>query len=242
MTISTSRETAAGCSNECNLANDGDCDDGGSGSEYSSCQAGTDCADCGQRAAIPPGSYGTSCSTSTPCLDNLFCNFDYGSTGFCERCSGCTTGSYGCSWCGLPSDGEADCKLHCEAGTGSTTSPPPSPKPPPPPSPPAQASSSGSTYRCDNTCLQSSGSYFTWWGSDGWCDDGGPGSDFSFCTLGTDCTDCGELSRAACAQHPHPSRSPWPSPSPRFQSEVGGPPAPVHMGFSSTSYTFTTST
>ena len=26
---------------------------------------------------------------------------------------------------------------------------------------------------------------------DGWCDDGGPGSDYSICALGTDCGDCG---------------------------------------------------
>ena len=36
---------------------------------------------------------------------------------------------------------------------------------------------------CTETCI---------YASDGWCDDGGSGSDFSeYCTLGTDCTDCG---------------------------------------------------
>jgi hypothetical protein len=35
---------------------------------------------------------------------------------------------------------------------------------------------------CTNTC---------WYADDGDCDDGGPGSDFSLCELGTDCFDCG---------------------------------------------------
>jgi subtilisin family serine protease len=34
------------CTNNCNYARDGDCDDGGSGSEYSYCSLGTDCFDC----------------------------------------------------------------------------------------------------------------------------------------------------------------------------------------------------
>lgn len=35
-----------GCSNTCAYKNDGDCDDGGDGSEYDYCAAGTDCNDC----------------------------------------------------------------------------------------------------------------------------------------------------------------------------------------------------
>lgn len=60
---------------------------------------------------------------------------------------------------------------------------PPSPAlpPPPPPTvyPPAPV---GMFYRCTETC---SGT------NDNTCNDGGPGSEFSACTLGTDCTDCG---------------------------------------------------
>ena len=36
--------------------------------------------------------------------------------------------------------------------------------------------------KCIDTCQ---------FASDGACDDGGPGSQFSVCELGTDCTDCG---------------------------------------------------
>jgi len=59
-------------------------------------------------------------------------------------------------------------------------SPPPRPRPPPPPpspSPPPLAASD-----CTETCR---------YASDGDCDDGGPGAEYTLCSLGTDCTDCG---------------------------------------------------
>jgi len=37
------------CTNTCHYANNGECDDGGSGSHYDDCELGTDCNDCGQR-------------------------------------------------------------------------------------------------------------------------------------------------------------------------------------------------
>ncbi len=37
------------CQEECNFSSDGDCDDGGLGSEYSICDTGNDCTDCGPR-------------------------------------------------------------------------------------------------------------------------------------------------------------------------------------------------
>jgi len=38
------------CTNTCRYANDGECDDGGPQSDYSVCDLGTDCSDCGTRA------------------------------------------------------------------------------------------------------------------------------------------------------------------------------------------------
>lgn len=38
-----------GCTNTCEFANDGTCDDGGTGSSFDICLLGTDCADCGAR-------------------------------------------------------------------------------------------------------------------------------------------------------------------------------------------------
>lgn len=37
------------CSDSCIFNHDGQCDDGGEGSEYNMCEFGTDCADCGER-------------------------------------------------------------------------------------------------------------------------------------------------------------------------------------------------
>ena len=41
--------TAGQCLNTCMYANDGSCDDGGSGAEFTNCPLGTDCFDCGSR-------------------------------------------------------------------------------------------------------------------------------------------------------------------------------------------------
>ena len=76
---------------------------------------------------------------------------------------------------------------------------PPSPPPPPPPSPsppanypqappPAPACTSG----CCETCQ---------YASDGYCDDGGSGSEYSDCSLGSDCTDCGSRSVGHTDEH-----------------------------------------
>ena len=37
------------CSDHCGFANDGECDDGGPGSDYALCPLGSDCSDCGSR-------------------------------------------------------------------------------------------------------------------------------------------------------------------------------------------------
>jgi len=42
------------CTTTCTYSSDGDCDDGGSGAEYSLCAVGTDCTDCGPRTPAPP--------------------------------------------------------------------------------------------------------------------------------------------------------------------------------------------
>ena len=48
--------------------------------------------------------------------------------------------------------------------------------------PPAGGSGGSPGSGCTDTCSDA---------ADGACDDGGPGSDFTICDLGTDCTDCG---------------------------------------------------
>ena len=44
------RAMAAQCENDCPQANDGVCDDGGSGGQHSQCMFGSDCLDCGSRS------------------------------------------------------------------------------------------------------------------------------------------------------------------------------------------------
>jgi hypothetical protein len=41
------------CTNSCSRVDD-ECDDGGEGAEFDLCQRGTDCIDCGTRAAVLP--------------------------------------------------------------------------------------------------------------------------------------------------------------------------------------------
>jgi hypothetical protein len=63
------------CANTCNYASDGDCDDGGPGSEFqfgssnmlsAACALGSDCVDCGPR--VRPTTYaGTGITTDVPC-------------------------------------------------------------------------------------------------------------------------------------------------------------------------------
>ena len=60
--------------------------------------------------------------------------------------------------------------------------------PPPAPSPSAPTSTGGG---CSETCN---------YASDNDCDDGGPGAEFSICSVGTDCTDCGPRSPAPALQ------------------------------------------
>lgn len=56
-TLSSCKKTV--CDNTCSYAYDGVCDDGGSGSSYSICSCGTDCADCGERKKrVGPGAPG----------------------------------------------------------------------------------------------------------------------------------------------------------------------------------------
>ena len=64
--------------------------------------------------------------------------------------------------------------------------PPPSPSPPPPSSLQASPSPEPSTLLCAETCIGN-----PQWASDGICDDGGPGSAYTDCQYGTDCSDCG---------------------------------------------------
>lgn len=74
------------CTNTCTYANDGDCDDGGPGADYSLCDYGTDCGDCGSRYGEAPAPEPEPQPEPTPadpcdsCLDS------------CRGLSSCCTG------------------------------------------------------------------------------------------------------------------------------------------------------
>eukprot|EP00966_Prymnesium_polylepis_P124449 2877984-Prymnesium_polylepis.1 len=101
----------------------------------------------------------------------------------------------------------------CSLGTDCTdcttryvTLPPPSPSPPPPAPP--------DNDMCTNTCT---------WASDGYCDDGGPGAEYTLCPLGFDCYDCGRRSIITITSHRPPPPPPSPSPPP----PLSDPPSPA---------------
>lgn len=49
--------TGTTCNDACTSHGDGNCDDGGYGSEFSFCQFGSDCTDCDPRVLSPPTGY-----------------------------------------------------------------------------------------------------------------------------------------------------------------------------------------
>jgi hypothetical protein len=66
------------CTNTCQYAMDGACDDGGAGAAFSVCDLGTDCADCGSRmggsgSSSSGGSSGTPRALGEPCSVNSDC-------------------------------------------------------------------------------------------------------------------------------------------------------------------------
>ena len=158
---------------------DGYCDDGGDGSEYDICAFGTDCDDCGvrrQEEYCP-----RECPPSHPCCSHNNSFFPIGQVnhGLCyPDLSFAEISAYN------PFSG-----LHCTADHPTCMHPPSPHLPPSPPFPPPP-------LLCIDDCHYN-GRDMT---SDGICNDGGPGSEFSklVCTYGHDCTDCGDRVDGMC--------------------------------------------
>eukprot|EP00966_Prymnesium_polylepis_P177110 4102030-Prymnesium_polylepis.1 len=62
MPLDCSNSTATICTDFCRFSSDTDCDDGGPGSEYTLCNFGDDCIDCGPR----PARDGALCAPTPP--------------------------------------------------------------------------------------------------------------------------------------------------------------------------------
>ncbi|TXD37767.1 hypothetical protein FRC98_08755 [Lujinxingia vulgaris] len=69
------------CTDSCQYANDGECDDGGAGAQYDVCTYGTDCGDCGSRDAR------RSCNSNAECSEGRVCN----ATGQCVSSQGASS-------------------------------------------------------------------------------------------------------------------------------------------------------
>jgi len=171
------------CTNDCNYPNDQLCDDGGVGSAYSVCTFGTDCIDCGFRNTSDaqgftwPPSASLSSSPSAPVPPGALCTNDcnYPNDQLCDdggassQYTVCTFGT-DCIDCGWrdPSDTSSN---SYDTWPPSLALPATSPSAPVPPG-----------ALCTNDCT---------WPADQLCDDGGASSQYTACSFGTDCIDCG---------------------------------------------------
>jgi hypothetical protein len=201
------------CADTCVYANNGECNEPGL------CALGTDCSDCGilepcdtcywarngvcdEPNVCPPGTDCTDCAGGSECFpDGSSCDRNGDCCGFYDGSSGCVGfvgGEVLCSaYCFYNSDCESGCCVTLTSGDGACA--------------PSYECSSGCRGRgevCDgdyqcceldcqwnsvgpNTCFDPSCNNQCGFAYDGDCDDGGPGSDFSLCDLGSDCGDCG---------------------------------------------------
>lgn len=65
------------CSNTCQYAYDGECDDGGPNADYSLCPCGTDCADCAERSQADCGGSSSSSSSGGGYSESMFDGYWY---------------------------------------------------------------------------------------------------------------------------------------------------------------------
>ena len=200
--VSQSDGADSECADTCYFASDGYCDDGGPGADYSFCDAGTDCTDCGA---------GGSAAASDEDSDADGAGADgAGADGSSDAADGCTETCLYASDGGCDDGGPGAEYSICALGTDCTDCGPraasasPSPQLPDEDSDSIEADSDSSEADlCTQTC---------WYASDGACDDGGCGADFSICDIGTDCTDCGPRASAAASACPSSTSPPQPPP------------------------------
>jgi len=181
-----------GCSDTCKYPRDGLCDDGGVGSQYSDCDPGTDCTDCGVRAT-PEQEMASVFASAVP--------------------SPAPTGTDDGTADTLPVPTYTIMELDPSPSPGPVAPIVPSPTPTPmpymagvPTPTPVPTPAAATPYICSNTCM---------YPSDNLCDDGGAASAYNICATGTDCADCGMRYTAAYTPLP-PAVSPSSPPSPGF--------------------------
>jgi hypothetical protein len=199
------------CTNTCQYASDGECDDGRPNAHTSLCRLGTDCADCG-RAGRPfrrgsggrctntcqyandgecddgrPNAHTSVCAAGTDCGDCGPAGRPYvrpGQGGAMMVANAACTNT-----CQHANDNECDDgrpNAHtsiCAAGTDCNDC---GPVGRPYVRPGQGGAMTVANAACTNTCQHA---------NDGECDDGRPNAHTSVCSLGTDCGDCGPVGR-----------------------------------------------
>jgi len=91
------------CSNSCGTAYDGECDDGGPGADYSVCDCGTDCYDCGTRSSSDCGGSGGSTQIM------VWTDADWGCGAIAVYVDGSYAGSVSSYYSSTPSCGSSGC-------------------------------------------------------------------------------------------------------------------------------------
>lgn len=210
------------CSDACDFRGDSECDDGGSGSSFEACPVGSDCKDCGVRLLgdappIPPAP-----PPSPPPLADLMsaCQSVPASCSTCLAHVQCLQYLYCAEH---PSDACAN--MGGFAGTCANA----------PRYCVVQCSAYAQCFLCTDSCD---------FRGDSECDDGGHGSEYGSCPLGTDCADCGPRGgsflnwdghlpppphlppRPPPLPPPHPPPLPPPFPPPPFSPPPFSPPPP----------------
>lgn len=222
------------CDDSCWHTSDGECDDGGAGSQFSLCDPGSDCSDCGHRVFhadhVPVDA--TVVSTSEPgalkyklVKPNVECaspDARLGDFGELRHCAEACANTPGCNFFIF---GKGSKLGHCWAELTASYTCPEGFEPddydffalhdqP--------AAGMVRTAQCSNDCLHA---------GDDECDDGGVGSAYSFCPLGSDCSDCGIRYLAGVPDVPAPSTSApsmiLPPPPPAPSPPPPPPPPPV---------------
>jgi len=187
------------CSDACEYAHDGECDDDGPNSTTSACAYGSDCSDCGARA----NDCAHDADHPQPCHLSRTEDGCFSSTIDCTTAALCGTDWLVCSSdqivdCGTPTQGDETCRARlctnscsdafdafcddggpladtdvCALGTDC-----------------ADCGSRDPISVCSDSCD---------YPADGECDDGGAGAATYVCVFGTDCTDCGYSTSSATA-------------------------------------------
>jgi len=190
------------CTEQCSSSNNGDCDDGGPGSQYSSCGLGSDCADCSRATVVDYANVtfmgdilssgdltafagGVNLTGGSLFQESSASDLDFGATGHLNVDADAYTMSLGVTNTQdsgsdtMALDATGQLSLNADVYTMSLGV--------------ASGSAPRTDYSdrrnnvCTDDCMRA---------NDGVCTDGGLGASESYydtCDLGTDCTDCSAL-------------------------------------------------